>query len=92
MTHPMTQSTKGKGTAEGEDGARKDREWRQIETAPRDGRSIIVYRPNGRGAYIPQVGEDYWYVSKAGQFATWGRSNCDAQPTHWLPMPKAPTP
>lgn len=60
--------------------------WRPIETAPKDGTIIIVYRPNGSpNGYIPQVGYDYWYKGMA-----WGRSNADTQPTLWQPLPAAP--
>lgn len=62
--------------------------WRPIESAPRDGTDIIVYRPNFSGDYIPQVGVDYWGV-KSPQ--CWRKSNSHTQPTHWQPLPLPPT-
>ena len=59
--------------------------WKPIETAPRNGSDIIVYRPHFDGDYIPQVGYDYWM--KAGG---WARSRRDTQPTHWMPFPEPP--
>jgi len=60
-------------------------DWQPIETAPRDGSDIIVYRPKFDGDYIPIVGVDYWFKGY-----TWGRSRRDCQPTHWMPLPKPP--
>lgn len=34
--------------------------WRDISTAPMDGKYIIVFRPVYDGQYIPQVGGDYF--------------------------------
>jgi hypothetical protein len=65
-------------------------EWRDIETAPRDGTNIIVYRPNFDGNYIPQVGTDYW-MTRGVLEPTWGRSRKDCQPTHWQPFPSPPS-
>lgn len=64
-------------------------EWQPIETAPRDGTNIIVYRPKFHGNYIPQVGTDYW-MTKGLFVPTWGKSRKDVPPTHWQPFPKPP--
>ena len=53
-------------------------EWRPIETAPKDGTHIQLYRPE-----IQFVG--YW--SDAG----WCMQGCkmiDPAPTHWMPLPQ----
>ena len=63
--------------------------WSPIETAPRDGTDIIVYRPKHDGDYIPKVGTDYWMT---GRFygPCWAKSRRDCEPTHWMPLPEAP--
>ena len=57
--------------------------WQPIETAPRDGTVILVYR-HIDGLY-GGVDKDEW---KNG---SWWRSSCENQPTHWRPLPRAPT-
>lgn len=61
-------------------------DWQPIETAPRDGSDIIVYRPKANGDYIPHVGVDYWFKGYC-----WGKSNHECQPTHWTPLPEPPS-
>jgi hypothetical protein len=63
--------------------------WQPIETAPRDGSRIIVYRPKFDGDYIPQVGWDFW-MTKGLLEPTWGKSRKDVPPTHWMPFPEPP--
>lgn len=63
-------------------------EWQPIETAPRDGTKIIVFRPIFDGTYIPRVGVD-WFGLYGGE-GTWGRSRKDTPPTHWMPFPAPP--
>jgi hypothetical protein len=63
--------------------------WQPIETAPRDGRWVIVYRPKSDGSYIPSVGPDYWMTEKRLQ--CWGKSRTDTPPTHWMPLPPPPS-
>ena len=60
--------------------------WQPIETAPRDGTWIIVWRRCGND-YIRQIGEDHWRDDLGG---CWGRSNQDCCPTHWMPLPEPP--
>lgn len=59
--------------------------WQPIDSAPKDGVRIIVYRPTANSDYIPRVGIDYWFKNRA-----WGKSNCYTQPTHWRPLPYPP--
>lgn len=63
-------------------------EWLPIETAPRNGTMILVYRPDSKrgDAYIPRVGTDIWKVSRE----CWWHSNHWSQPTHWMPLPEPP--
>jgi hypothetical protein len=65
--------------------------WMGIETAPKDGTDIIVYRPTQTfGEHIPKVGIDYWMTEKS-YGPCWAKSNADCQPTHWMPLPAPPT-
>lgn len=61
--------------------------WRPIETAPKDGRRIIVFRPTSNREYIPRVGEDYFSKRLDD---VWAMSNSSHQPTHWMPLPEPP--
>ena len=61
-------------------------EWQHINSAPKDGTRIIVYRPKFDKNYIPQVGMDYWHK----QLNCWAKSRSDCQPTDWQPMPLPP--
>jgi hypothetical protein len=65
-------------------------EWQPIETAPRDGTRIIVYRPKFDGNYIPQVGYDFW-MTGSYYSECWGKSRKDCPPTHWMPFPEPPS-
>lgn len=66
-------------------------EWQPIETAPRDGTVILVYRPLGRknSTYGGRVGIDaFGTVSSYPQ--EWSQSLRFAKPTHWMPLPEPP--
>ena len=63
--------------------------WQPIETAPKDGTTVIAYRPTTpphiEGMYW--VGEnDSWHWSYDGDSPREGGQ----QPTHWMPLPEAP--
>ena len=64
--------------------------WRSIETAPKDGTDIIVYRPRHDGTYIPKVGIDWWMTQRADYGDCWAKSRKDCPPTHWMPFPESP--
>ena len=55
-------------------------EWQPIETAPKDGRKILVF------------GGRYKTVSLAEADGGWWRSFRlpDTTPTHWMPLPPPP--
>ena len=62
--------------------------WRRIESAPKDGTDIIVYRPHAvENENVPKVGVDYW-SKRLGN--CWAKSNDSKQPTHWMPLPTPP--
>lgn len=74
-------------------------QWRPIETAPRDGTRILLYRPTAGewGQFVFGKYENDEYAKKPKpHFRTdlerlWGvRSDRESQPTHWMPLPEPP--
>lgn len=70
-------------------------EWQPIETAPRDGRAIML--ANAGGAWIGKYMSSYrsGYVPDNPWFSLMLNhdhmcSKLGVIPTHWMPMPKAP--
>lgn len=62
-------------------------EWQPIESAPKDGTSIIIY-PHTDGG---DVGIASWINSVLGDTAGSWRSDYDREwPTHWMPLPLPP--
>ena len=68
--------------------------WRPIETAPKDGTSILIY-----GVWQGEISKNpqYWDIFKAvHSFGEWLVCDCDIygatvlKPTHWQPLPKTP--
>ena len=68
-------------------------EWQQIETAPKDGKSVLVYdyflqHKDGRHVVVARFTEEKgWHVSATvvgGLYV--GLTN----PTHWMPLPEPP--
>ena len=67
-------------------------QWQPIETAPKDGTWILVYKPfNLYGfddskwfvdKYIVRWADECWNISMEDKVA---------YPTHWMPLPKPPT-
>ncbi len=70
------------------------REWRPIETAPKDGTEIILTGRYSRTAgpaihnreYVMRVTTGYWSANRwqTGNFGMW------EEPTHWKPLPEPP--
>lgn len=58
--------------------------WLPIETAPKDGTQILVFRRHEEGYERSRIGVDHW------EGGTWWRSRRDMMPTHWMPLPAAP--
>ncbi len=57
--------------------------WRDIETAPKDGRDVLVHTLHG----LRRVA--FWDTARGGLWSLWpGRE--PAQPTHWRPLPAPP--
>jgi Protein of unknown function (DUF551) len=61
-------------------------EWKPIETGPKDGSEVLVY---GRGNYTVAYWDrgEWRDVGEIGWAGMYGDGN---QPTHWMPLPKAP--
>ena len=59
-------------------------EWRLIETAPKDGTSILG-NSNYSGVQIAQMSwtDNGWWIDKL---------DLPDSPTHWMPIPALPTP
>jgi hypothetical protein len=72
--------------------------WQPIDTAPKDGTEVLVGWYFKRGYYEHQVWQDRgwgWDVAIASwegeRWSDWQRT-IDPTPTHWMPLPAAPTP
>lgn len=62
--------------------------WQPMETAPRDGTSVLVCTPRTMHVvYWIEKDIEYWHVTdnKHGPFPLRGPS-----PTHWMPLPEPP--
>ena len=63
--------------------------WEPIETAPKDGRTVILYRPGYRNKVF--LG---WYeydkLLKSSYFRSVGRSDVGWDATHWMVIPEGP--
>lgn len=66
--------------------AERERQWQPIETAPRDGKPILLGHEHA-------VFSGYWHQRYQG----WTDGSCDqfgdfwiAHPTHWIPLPAPP--
>jgi hypothetical protein len=67
--------------------AAKAAEWLPIETAPKDGTTVIAYRPT-TPPHIEGMHwcEGSWYWSFDGD----GPGEFSVEPTHWMPLPQPP--
>jgi hypothetical protein len=65
-------------------------EWQPIETAPKDGQPILVWRDSG--VHIMR-----WRIRRDDGNGFWdewhvGVRHLKIQPTHWMPLPEPPKP
>ncbi len=70
--------------------------WQPIETAPKDGTTIIAYEPGGTypsgNAFPACVGTAYWRNADTLNPGMWcGPYNPRDYPTHWMPLPVPPS-
>jgi hypothetical protein len=70
-------------------------EWLPIETAPRDGREVILGEPGDSYVGFYEAGGDY-RRGEDGWWAEMDRGDLltakNMHPTHWLPLPAPPAP
>lgn len=66
--------------------------WQSIETAPKDGTSVLLgefFKGYNTEPYVASWGN----LAKEGY--KWVGADCDVcpfDPTHWMPLPEPPTP
>ena len=74
------------GRASSDPGLREPSRWQLIETAPKDGREMLLYGP-----FVP-TGGTYTDIGRWSQYAGgfWDWDADDSQPTHWMPLPEPP--
>ncbi len=73
---------------------KRENEWRPIETAPRDGRWILLYhsfKDIGGHIFAGYYGE-HWEDDPAGgvMLEGWFQTGALMKPTHWQPLPAPP--
>ena len=71
--------------------------WQPIETAPKDGRWLLVYCPDGSNSYNddPPLFVTTAFFDSEWRGGVWYHHYDDGvghylQPTHWMPLPEAP--
>lgn len=63
-------------------------EWQPIETAPRDGKPILLYTAYGIVEGYMSYGE--WEQSVIGTTYDMAYTRFECQPTHWMLLPAPP--
>lgn len=61
--------------------------WQPIETAPRDGTSILVFTERG---VFEATFDSYWEFAVADYHGCLCCSGGGDNPTHWMPLPEPP--
>ena len=62
--------------------------WQPIETAPKDGTSILVYGPDIRQPFYMDVCA--WPPNWEGKWPVAYMAYAAGEPTHWMPLPQPP--
>ena len=69
--------------------------WQDIETAPKDGRDILVYTPEGRNdgdEWVAAIEATSWLDHEQyGRYGGWRGIRYPWRITHWQPLPAPPT-
>jgi hypothetical protein len=65
-------------------------DWQPINTAPRDGSTIIAYLPANAGRQPRQDLVAVFWDSKCGWATAYSGACVDAEPTYWMALPDAP--
>lgn len=69
------------------------KEWQPIETAPKDGRSVLLWMPGGDGTDDERRCDiGCWGVPDWSHYEMWLMNMGDGwfAPTHWMPLPPPP--
>ncbi len=64
--------------------------WQPINTAPRDGRTVLVYLPAGAGPPTRQDVVAVFWDPGSGWATAYSGACLDAEPTYWMPLPDPP--
>ncbi len=67
--------------------SREGEGWREIESAPTDGRSVLVFCPRA-----PDHGYERIRLTWRKDGKWQGANNTSWPPTHWMPLPAPPSP
>ena len=69
--------------------AKKQNQWKPIDTAPKDGTYVLVYNNDG---YVYDANYDggKWRFASADQHGCGCCSGDYDRPTHWMPLPDKP--
>jgi hypothetical protein len=60
-------------------------EWQPIETAPKDGRKVLIAYEDLHGK--PHCAISRWYWKRGGYWS----AHAHVDVTHWMPLPSAPS-
>lgn len=64
-----------------------EREWMPIETAPKDGRSVLLWIPSSESWYYRNTICGRW----VGEYQGWSIPGISGLlPTHWMSLPEPP--
>lgn len=59
--------------------------WQPIETAPKDGRVVLLYSPETDGMELDHYGAGQWESTGSNGDGYWLHF-LDGEPTHWAPI------
>lgn len=67
-----------------------EREWQDIETAPKDEQRVLLFNPDEIGSWCVMVGAHYEQLDGWQYDGQTPRYSNAHQPTHWMPLPSPP--
>jgi len=65
-------------------------EWQPIETAPKDGRSIMIAMDIAPDGFGPRIACGSWQRLAEVWWGVCGSALVISKPTHWMPLPPPP--
>jgi len=71
---------------------RERRQWRPIESAPKDGTAIQLWWPQQYHCPLTGHWADKWNPLIGWKVTGWNHDKYQTEPTHWQPLPSPPTP